>query len=214
MSTMGNDENTHPTLFKKDLAEDPFEQFGKWLAEAQAQSDITDAEPETMTLATVAKDGKPCARIMMLRGYDQRGFLFYTNPNSPKARQLVDNPHATLLFYWDRLGRQVRIVGEVTRVPREDAVAFFQNRPKAKRLADLVGEQSAVIGSRHELEEKLGQLEIEYRDKDIPLPPDLGGYRLLPLSFEFWQADPRRLHDRFLYTRNPDGRWQIERLSP
>lgn len=209
---MPDDENTHPPLFKKDLAADPFEQFGKWLAEEQAQTDI--AEPETMTLATATKDGNPSARIMMLRGYDQRGFVFYTSPASPKARQLADNPQAMLLFYWDRLGRQVRIVGEVSRVARQEAEAFFQNRPKAKRLADLVGEQSAVIGSRHELEEKLRQLETEYRDKDIPLPPDLGGYCLSPTSFEFWQADPGRLHDRFLYTRIPEGGWQIKRLSP
>lgn len=151
---------------------------------------------------------------MMLRGYDERGFVFYTNPRSPKARELEENPRASLLFYWNRLGRQVRIVGEVSRVPREEAEAFFQGRPKEKRLADLVSEQSTVVGSREELEKKLEELEVEYRDKDIPLPPDPGGYRLSPRSFEFWQADPRRLHDRFLYTRLQEGGWQIERLSP
>jgi pyridoxamine 5'-phosphate oxidase len=199
-------------LNKADLVESPLQQFQSWFEEAQAARDIV--LPDAMTLATAAKDGRPAARIVMLRGYDERGFVFFTSTESPKASELSENPRGELLFYWEKLERQVRIAGMAAEVSHEEAETYFQSRPKAHQLAALASEQSQVIDSREALESRFDELREEYRDNDIPMPPFWGGYRLSPDTFEFWQGHPSRLHDRFRYTRQPDGVWLIERLAP
>ena len=209
MTMDGND--TPSILNRKELAGDPFMQFELWLEEARADHDII--EPDTMALATATKDGTPSARMVMLRDYDERGFVFYTNYESPKGKQLAENARAELLFYWGKLNRQIRISGAVTKVSRKQSEAYFQKRPRGHRLAATVSEQSEIISKRAELEGRLDKLRRESKHADIPLPPFWGCYRLLPDKFEFWQSGPNRLHDRFLYTSILNGKWRIGRLS-
>lgn len=199
-------------LRKRDLAANPFVQFEQWWATAQASSDRVEAD--AMTLATATPDGRPSARVVMLRGFDERGFVFYTSTASPKAIDLGANPRAEMLFFWAGLGRQVRVAGTVAQIAREESDAYFHSRPRENRLAALASEQSKVIPGWDVLGEKFHQLIAEYENKDIPVPPDWGGYRLSPQTFEFWQGRPNRLHDRFLYTRTQGGAWHVERLAP
>ena len=198
-------------LSKKDLARDPFRQFDRWYQEAEA---ARLPEPNAMVLATVARDGRPSLRTVLLKDVDGRGFVFYTNYESRKGRELDGNPRATLLFPWLELERQVIIEGTVTRVPREESEAYFQSRPRAHQLAAWASPQSTLIATRAELEQAMKAVEVRYADRAVPLPPFWGGYRLTPGIVEFWQGRRSRLHDRLRYRRGQDGEWIRERLSP
>ena len=193
-----------------DLAADPIVQFGRWFKEAEAAELI---EPSAMTLATAAADGRPSARMVLLKGFDQRGFVFYTNYGSRKAGELGANAAAALVFWWPPLERQVRVEGRVERVSREESEAYFRTRPLGSRLGAWASAQSEVIPGRAVLEERLERLSARYADGDVPLPPFWGGYRVRPDTIEFWQHQPNRLHDRLRYRRD-GGAWVIERLSP
>ena len=204
-------EYTDAGLDERDVDANPFKQFETWFQEAiDAKLDLPDA----MTLATATRDGMPSARIVLLRGHDERGFVFYTDYESQKGEELAENPNAALVFYWRELDRQVRITGQVSKVSRENSKNYFQSRPVDSRLAALASKQSAVIPDRAVLEEQFKQLAAQYQDKEIPLPSDWGGYRLSPNMIEFWSGRPSRLHDRLRYTRQPDDSWRIERISP
>jgi len=198
-------------LSKKDLARDPFRQFDRWYQEAEA---ARLPEPNAMVLATVARDGRPSLRTVLLKDVDGRGFVFYTNYESRKGRELDGNPRATLLFPWLELERQVIIEGTVTRVPREESEAYFQSRPRAHQLAAWASPQSTLIATRAELEQAMKAVEVRYADRAVPLPPFWGGYRLTPDTVEFWQGRRSRLYDRLRYRRDQAGEWIRERLSP
>lgn len=197
-------------LEEKDLHPDPFTQFRSWLQEAVNAPLL---EPTAMALATATKDGRPSARMVLLKQVDDRGFVFFTNYESRKGEELLHNPLAALLFYWDALERQVRVEGEVERTSPELSREYFNSRPFASRIAATISHQSAVIGSRAELEQKFRELAEYYNGKEIPLPPFWGGFRLIPHTFEFWQGRENRLHDRIRYTKK-ENTWILERLSP
>ena len=204
-------EYTDAGLDEQDLDANPFKQFEKWFQEAiDAKLDLPDA----MTLATATKDGIPSARIVLLRGLDERGFVFYTDYESQKGKELAENPNAALVFYWRELDRQVRITGQVSKVSRENSNNYFRSRPIDSRLAALASRQSEVIPDRKILEERFEQLAAQYQDTVILLPSDWGGYRLSPNMIEFWSGRPSRLHDRLRYTRQSNDDWRIERISP
>ncbi len=204
-------EYTDAGLDEQDLDANPFKQFEKWFQQAiDAKLDLPDA----MTLATATKDSIPSARIVLLRGLDERGFVFYTDYESQKGKELAENPNAALVFYWRELDRQVRVTGQVSKVSRENSNNYFQSRPVESRLAALASRQTEVIADRQVLENQFNQLAEQYQDKEIPLPSDWGGYRLSPNMIEFWSGRPSRLHDRLRYTRQPDNDWRIERISP
>ena len=197
-------------LHEKDLARDWFRQFEKWFQEAEAAK---LNEPNAMTLCTATREGRPSARTVLLKGLDGRGFVFFSNYESRKGRELDGNPHATLVFPWLALERQVIVEGTVTKVPREESEAYFHTRPRASQLAAWISQQSSVISGREVLEDSMKVLEQKYAGRDVPLPPHWGGWRLAPESVEFWQGRRSRLHDRLRYRRGPDG-WAIERLAP
>ncbi|MFN8499342.1 MAG: pyridoxamine 5'-phosphate oxidase [Anaerolineae bacterium] len=201
----------HAGLDAADLAADPIAQFRAWFAAAQAAG-VADAH--AMTLATATPDGVPSARVVLLNSVDERGFVFYTNYESRKGRELAANPRAALVFYWPQVHRQVRVVGAVSRVSREESEGYFATRPVGSQLGAWASLQSEVIESRAALDERLAEIEEAYRGRDVPCPPFWGGYRVVPGELEFWQSRPNRLHDRFRYRRDADGAWQIERLSP
>jgi len=201
---------TRAALRRGDLSADPIQQFQQWLQQAL---DAELPEPTAMTLATADHSGRPSARIVLLKGLDARGFVFYSNYESRKARELAVNANAALVFHWAELERQVRICGSVGRISREEAAIYFKSRPRGHQLGAWVSTQSEVIASRDLLEERLEELERKYPDT-VPLPPFWGGYVLAPTELEFWQGRPNRLHDRFRYTRQADGLWLVERLSP
>ena len=204
-------EYTDAGLDERDVDANPFKQFERWFQEAiDAKIDLPDA----MTLATATTDGMPSARIVLLRGHDERGFVFYTDYESHKGKELAANPNAALVFYWRELDRQVRITGRVSKVSRENSNNYFQTRPVDSRLAALASKQSEVIPNRAVLEERFKALAAQYQDEDIPLPSDWGGYRLSPNMIEFWSGRPSRLHDRLRYTRQSDDGWHLERISP
>ena len=198
-------------LRRKDLDPNPFKQFAKWYASAEAAHPKL---PNSMTLATATRDGRPSARMVLLKGFDEDGFVFFTNYDSQKGRELEENPNAALVFYWASIDRQVRVEGSVTKTSREESEEYFQTRPADSRLSAWASKQSSPVSSRQVLEDEMKRLASEYQDKEIPLPPYWGGYRLVPKVIEFWQNRPGRLHDRFRYTRQSDGNWLIERLSP
>jgi len=204
-------EYTLAGLSESDLAANPIEQFQKWLRDAMAAQ---LAEPNAMVLATVAPDGQPSTRTVLLKALDARGFSFFTNYESRKAHELAANPRASLTFPWHALERQVNVEGRVSKLPRADAEAYFKLRPRGSRLGAWASNQSEVIPGREALEARMKELEAQYPGEDIPLPPNWGGYALAPERIEFWQGRPSRLHDRLRYTRQPDGSWRIERLSP
>ena len=205
---MAVDERARP-LEPADLDPDPLRQFDSWFREAATAV----RAPEAMALATATRDGSPSLRMVLLKGFDKRGFVFYTGYESRKGAELAENPHAALLFYWDPLGRQVRIEGSVERVAREQSAEYFHSRPRGAQLAALTSRQSTVLGDRDDLLTRYGELERELQDRDVPLPEAWGGFRLEPQAYEFWQHRENRLHDRFRYRRD-DGGWIIERLSP
>ncbi len=203
-------------LDEGDVASDPYVQFGKWFDEA-LKSELP--AQNAMTLATAGADGAPDARIVLLKGFDagpgagKEGFVFYTNYASRKGRELAENFRATLLFFWAELERQVRIEGTVTKVTAAESDEYFVSRPLGSRLGALASPQSEVLHSRSILEARIEDMSARYGDNP-PRPEHWGGYRVCPLAIEFWQGRPSRLHDRLLYTRQPDGSWKIERLSP
>ena len=189
---------------------DPLAQFRRWFAEAQ-QAEIR--EPNAMTLATATADGRPSARVVLLKAVDARGFGFFTDFRSRKAAELDENPLAALSFAWLELERQVRIEGTVTRMPRDEAEAYFRTRPLGSRIGAWASVQSSVITGREWLESAVRDVEARHADGDVPLPPHWGGYILSPALYEFWQGRPSRLHDRVQY-RLVEGQWVIERLAP
>ena len=205
-------EYTLSGLRRKDLSPDPFEQFRLWFAESVQTAG--DRESNAMTLATASRAGLPSARVVLLKSFDARGVMFFTNYESRKARHLAENPYAALNFHWPWLERQIQIEGTVQKVDREESKAYFDKRPIGSRLGAMVSKQSAVIESRQILETRLLAAKSAYQNDDPPLPEFWGGYLLVPQRFEFWQGRANRLHDRFLYTPSGDGGWKIERLEP
>lgn len=199
------------SLDEQGLNADPFRQFDTWFGNAvDAGIELADV----MTVATASRDGVPSARIVVLRGVDERGFVFYTDYRSAKSRDLDGNPRAALVFYWRELGRQVRIAGAVHRVSAQESARYFHSRPLESRLAALASNQSEVIADRKVLEDRFEALGAEYPSGDVPCPDNWGGYCVSPDEFEFWQGRELRLHDRIRYRRGEDGLWVIERLSP
>ena len=202
MTTEGLDEKT--------IDRDPIRQFQTWLDEAfAAKLPLAEA----MTLATATPDGKPSARMVLLKQVDHDGFVFYTNYNSAKARQLNANPYAALVFFWAQLDRQVRVEGSITKTSREESREYFATRPRESQIGAWASNQSEAIGSRAVLEERAVQLEQQYRDRDVERPEHWGGYRLKPARIEFWKGRIGRLHDRIVYQREGDT-WTITRLAP
>jgi len=198
-------------LSEKDLARDPFRQFEKWFQEAEAAK---IPEPNALILATASRDGRPSTRTLLLKGLDGRGFVFYKNFESRKGRELGANPHASLLFPWIALERQVIVEGPVTRVAREEAEAYFHSRPRPSQLAAWASPQSTILSGRAILDEAMKALEKKYAGAEVPLPPHWGGFRLAPETVEFWQGRRNRLHDRLRYRREKNSDWIIERLAP
>jgi pyridoxamine 5'-phosphate oxidase len=196
-------------LLERDVDRDPLRQFETWFQEAGAAV----RAPEAVALATAAEDGAPSARMVLLKGFGEGGFVFYTGYDSRKGRELSANPRAALLFYWDPLGRQVRIEGPIERTSREENERYFHSRPRASQIAALASEQSQTLESRDALDARVVELMAELDGREVPLPRAWGGFRLAPESFEFWQHREDRLHDRLRY-RLSQGGWTIERLSP
>jgi pyridoxamine 5'-phosphate oxidase len=201
---------TQAGLIESDLVANPYQQFQLWFEQAVA-ADIL--EPNAMTLATVTVEGKPSARIVLLKAVDDRGFVFYTNYNSQKGIELQHCPYAALVFLWGDLERQVRIEGRIEFVSESEATSYFHSRPVSSQLGAWASDQSTVITDRSVLEQQLEQLALAYRNQEIPKPPHWGGVRVIPEEIEFWQGRPSRLHDRLRY-QLIDGSWQIERLAP
>jgi pyridoxamine 5'-phosphate oxidase len=221
-------------LRRSDLEADPIAQFKQWFDQAagtRASGRVRKfciklyktvlmaggaeaMDLTAMTLATADKEGRPSARIVLLKGVDQRGFVFYTNYDSRKGQELAENAQAALVFYWSDQEREVCVAGEVSKLPPAESDAYFNSRPRGSQLGAWASQQSAVVRDRAALEEKWNQMEAQYAGQPIPRPPHWGGYVLSPARIEFWQGRPNRLHDRFRYTRQPDKTWRIERLSP
>jgi len=208
---VGESDGPRASFSKSDLDPDPIAQFRMWLDDAR---DAGIRLPEAMAMATADAGGRPSVRHVLLRGLDERGFVFYTNYESRKGRELEGNPRAGLAFYWRELDRQVCVTGTVQRISREESEAYFRTRPREARLGAWASRQSEVARSREELDARYREIDARYPSEDVPLPPNWGGYRLAPESVEFWKGREHRLHDRFRYTRQPDGSWAIERLFP
>ncbi|NET71894.1 MAG: pyridoxamine 5'-phosphate oxidase [Sphaerospermopsis sp. SIO1G2] len=198
-------------LDKKDIDNNPFVQFKIWFDQAIAAQ---LPEPNAMTLATSTPDGKPSARMVLLKNFDERGFVLFTNYNSHKGQEIAANPHAALVFWWAELERQVRIVGSVEKISAQESDGYFEVRPHNSRLGAWASNQSEVIANREVLEAQLQELQRKYENQSVPRPPHWGGFRVIPHEIEFWQGRSSRLHDRLLYTQLSDGSWKIERLSP
>jgi pyridoxamine 5'-phosphate oxidase len=194
-----------------DLDPDPTRQFAAWFRQA-AEAGV--GAPEAAALATASAGGVPSVRMVLIKHYDERGFVFYSNYESSKGEDLEANPHAALLFYWELLGRQVRIQGGARRTTLEESAAYVRSRPRGSQLSALASPQSRPIESREVLELRVAELAVQHEGAELPLPGGWGGYRITPESFEFWQHRADRLHDRLRYARGEDGRWRVHRLAP
>jgi pyridoxamine 5'-phosphate oxidase len=199
-------------LTETSVDSNPTRQFQVWIDEVR-RNGVSEQDTISMALGTATKEGEPDARIVLLKSFDDRGFVFYTNYQSRKAKELSDNPRACLLFYWPQLWRQVRIEGTVEKVSDEESDKYFQSRPLGSKLGAWTSNQSEVIESREVLEARFAELQERFRD-NVPRPPHWGGYRVKPNAIEFWQGQENRLHDRLRYRLQKDGTWAIERLAP
>jgi len=204
-------EYTNKGLRKKDLKNDPIEQFKKWYEQA---CELGALEATTMALSTASPDGQVTLRSVLLKGFDARGFVFFTNYGSTKSKQIEKNPHVALLFRWLSHHRQITILGNAMKTSPKESHNYFSTRPRSTRIGAWVSRQSSVVSSRDVLSKKLIEMKSKFSDSDVPLPPFWGGYRVKPQSIEFWSGRPNRLHDRFIYTRLQNETWKIERLSP
>lgn len=198
-------------LLKGDLDPDPFKQFETWFNAALKAEFV---HPDAFALATSSADGKPTARMLLLKGFDENGFVFYTNSESRKGEELAANPRCAMCFWWDKLERQVRIEGRVEKVPGPEADSYFASRPGGSQIGAWASEQSRIIPDREYLERRFREIEDKYQNGEVPRPGYWNGYRLVPDSIEFWQGRPNRLHDRLRYKLLRDGSWAIERLAP
>lgn len=198
-------------LSETEINSNPFLQFKEWFDQALSANIL---EPNAMTVATATTEAKPSARMVLLKDFDERGFVFYTNYNSQKARELAENPQAALVFWWAELQRQIRICGRVEKISDTESDKYFYSRPFNSRLGAWASNQSEVIENREVLEKHLEELKQKYQNQDVPRPSHWGGIRVIPTEIEFWQGRSSRLHDRLVYTRIKDGSWKIERLSP
>jgi len=221
-------------LNRQELDADPLTQFKAWFGQATAVQQGSrwrkigialfklwhailghaPVDANAMVLATTTRDGQPSARTVLLKGVDERGFIYFTNYDSRKGREVADNPNAALVFYWPELERQVCVTGKVSKLPVSESEAYFKSRPQGSQLAAWASNQSSAVPDRKTLDQQWREMEARFRDGDIPCPPNWGGYVLSPARIEFWQGRPNRLHDRFRYTRQADESWIIERLSP
>lgn len=203
-------------LAEQDLATHPMDQFARWFEDAaRAALHGTLYEPNAMVVATADAEGRPSARTVLMKQFDTEGFVFYTNYDSRKGRDLAANPHVSLLFPWHPLARQVIVTGTARRTGRDETAAYFRVRPHGSQLGAWASAQSTVVGSRAELDAAYAGLEARYPEgEQVPVPPHWGGFRVVPETIEFWQGRENRLHDRLRYTARPDGSWQVDRLSP
>lgn len=199
------------SLSRADLNPDPLLQFERWFAEARQAVEL---DPNAMCVSTVGPDGRPSSRMVLLKSFDPQGFVFFTNLESRKAREIAQNPHVSLLFCWMPLSRQLIISGQAERVSTAEALAYFATRPRGSQLGAWVSHQSSVISSRSLLEAKWEEMKRKFAAGQVPLPSFWGGFRVRPVEFEFWQGRADRLHDRFRYQRDGSGAWNIERLQP
>ncbi len=198
-------------LDQKDMNSSPIRQFGVWYEQA-LRADLI--HPNAFTLATSTTDGKSSARVLLLKDFDQNGFVFYTNSLSKKGSDLSHNPYAALCFWWGKLERQVRIEGEIEKVSSDEADEYFASRPRGSQIGAWASEQSSVINSREILDQRYAEFENKFKDQAVPRPPYWNGYRLIPNAIEFWQGRDNRLHDRIRYTLKAQGDWVVERLAP
>lgn len=198
-------------LLEKDVENNPFKQFEKWFSEAVKANVL---EPNAMTLATATKEGLPSARVVLLKGFDDEGFTFFTNYNSEKGKQIEDNPKAALTFFWGDVERQIRIEGDIKKISVQESEEYFHSRPKGSQVGAIVSPQSEVIPNREFLENNLALLTETYSNKEVTKPEHWGGYKVIPHTIEFWQGRSNRLHDRILFSLTTEGSWKIERLAP
>ena len=199
-------------LTKTSVDPNPFRQFERWFADVNARG-VSEQDAVSMTLATADDEGQPSARIVLLKSFDDRGFVFYTNYTSRKARDLAANPRACLLFYWSPLRRQIRIEGTIEKVSEAESDEYFHSRPLGSKIGAWASDQSQPVMSRSDLEKRFEEFAWKFAD-NVPRPPHWGGYRLKPMEIEFWQGRENRLHDRLRYRLQPDGTWLVERLAP
>jgi pyridoxamine 5'-phosphate oxidase len=199
------------SLDREDLNADPFAQFDLWMREA-IETEVL--EPNAMSLATADASGRPALRTVLLKGFDRRGLVFYTNYESAKARDLAENPRVAASFLWLPLERQVIVSGQAAKISAAESLRYFLSRPRDSQIGAWASRQSQVITTRSLLEGKFAEMKAKFQQGEIPLPGNWGGYRVTPATFEFWQGRPSRMHDRFRYTRQPDDSWTIERLMP
>jgi len=197
-------------LEKEDLNADPIIQFKSWFEDAKKSEPI----PTAMSLSTVNNNGEPTLRTVLLKLFDQRGFVFFTNYKSRKAGHITDNPNVAVLFNWVALERQVTITGVAEKIKTKESIKYFMSRPRGSQLGAWVSDQSSVLSSRKILELELKEMKRKFSDGEIPLPDFWGGYRIIPKSFEFWQGRPNRLHDRFIYSMQSNELWKIDRIAP
>jgi len=202
---------TGQTLEREDLDDDPVRQFAEWMRQAL---DLDTLDPNAMSVATVDKNNRPSCRTVLLKYFDEQGFVFFTNLTSNKATQISENENVALLFFWPDLGRQISIRGSAERVSAQESLRYFLTRPRGSQIGAWVSAQSSIISSRSLLEAKYAEIKQKFADKEVPIPSFWGGYRVVPSEIEFWQGRTNRLHDRFLYKRLDGDEWSVERLAP